>query len=105
MQTPFSRLSDQQILALPREMARIGAVPGVITFWVDLVGPWRNETAIIVHVDDRDRRRIAQLPVDVEGVPVIARLEDRSTGKVIETIDPREHGGGWPLGEDGRSQR
>lgn len=93
---PFSRLTDVQILALLRERQTIESVPGVTLFWVDLIGPRRKEPAIVIHFDFRKLEEISRLPVSIAGVPVVLKLEDRVTSKVLETIDPRDHGGVWP---------
>lgn len=92
---PFSRLSNEQILALLREKPRIERVPGVTLVWVDDVGPGGSETAIAVYVDARQRDNIGELPTVVAGVPVLVRIEDRRSLRILETIDPRENGDSW----------
>ena len=92
---PFSRLSNEQILALLREKPMIERVPGVTLVWVDDAGPDGSETTIAVYVDSRHRGSVCALPTVVAGVPVVARIEDRRSLRILETIDPRENGGLW----------
>ncbi|HEX9016623.1 MAG TPA: hypothetical protein VF960_11595 [Chloroflexota bacterium] len=91
----FSRLSNEQILTLLREKPDIERVPGVTLVWVDDVGPSGDETVVAVYLDSRWREHVDLLPISIAGVPVIARIEDRRTMKIIETIDPRRQGGSW----------
>ena len=93
---PFSKLTDEQIVALLSEKSRIESIPGVMLFWVDFIDAQRTESGIVVYVDARKREGITQLPVNVAGVPLVVKVEDRTVMKVVETIDPREHGGAWP---------
>ncbi len=94
---PFTRLTNEQILTLLKEKPTIEGVRGVMLFWVDLIGPKRSEPAIVAYVDSRKLGEIDKLPLSIAGVPVVVRVEDLRTMKVIETIDPRDHGGAWPI--------
>ncbi len=93
---PFTRLTNEQIHALLKAKPMIESVRGVMLFWVDLIGPGKSEPAIVAYVDSRKLEEIDRLPSSVAGVPVVVRVEDWRTMRVIETIDPRDHGGVWP---------
>lgn len=93
---PLSRLTNEQVLALLVEQPKMLSVPGVALVLVDFID-WRgSEVAVIATVYAGNGQGISQLPVTVAGLPVIVKVEDRYSGRVIEVIDPRKHGGAWP---------
>ena len=93
---PFSILTDEQILELLAEQPKMQRVPGVALVWVDFVDSTRTQVAVVAHIYAGDGRQISRLPVTVAGLPVIVKVEDPHTMRVVETIDPRKNGGAWP---------
>jgi hypothetical protein len=92
----FLALSTDQILELLAEQPKLLGVPGVALVWVDFVDPQRSEIAVVASVYAGHGQDMARLPVTVAGLPVIVRVVDPDTMRVVEIIDPRKSGGAWP---------
>lgn len=95
---PFSSLTDEQIMELLAEQPRIMSVPGVVLLWVDYVDSERTEIGVVASVYAGETGSIDQLPLEIAGLPVVVKVEDPQTMRVVEIIDPRENGGTWPDG-------
>ncbi len=102
---PFGKLTDEQLLAVVAAYDRIMEIPWVTMLEVDFVGPRRTEPGLVVYVDVDAREGIGRLPTAIAGVPVIAKIENRKTCQIIETIDPRRTGGEWPVSQRGSARR
>lgn len=93
---PYSILTDEQILALLAEQPKIMCVPGVALVSVEFVDSISTEVAVVVTVYAGKCQGVSRLPVTVGGLPVIVKVEDRHTRRVVDVIDPRKNGGAWP---------
>lgn len=93
---PFSLLRDEQILELLTEQKRLLGVPGVALALIEFLGSNSTEIAVVVTVYERDQLELPRLPLTVAGLPVIVKVEEKRTRRVVETIDPRKNGGSWP---------
>ncbi len=93
---PYSLLTNEQILALLAEQPKMMSVPGVALVLVEFVDLRGTGIAVVVTVFAGESHEISRLPLEVAGLPVIVKVEDRHTGRVVETIDPRKNGGEWP---------
>ncbi len=92
----FSALTDEQIMALLAEQPKMLSVPGVALVSVEFVDPSSAEIAVVATVYTGNRQEISRLPVTLAGLPVIVKMEDRCSRRVVEIIDPRNSGGTWP---------
>ena len=93
---PFAILTDEQILELLAEQPKMESVPGVALVRVEFIDSKGTEVAVVASFYTGECRGISQLPVTVAGLPVIVKVEDPHTMRVVETIDPRKNGGAWP---------
>lgn len=93
---PYSRLSVEQIQELLAEHPRMLNVPGVTLVMADFIGNGKMEVAVVATVYAGSHHEIWHLPVTVAGLPVVVKVEDRRTGRVLNIIDPRENNGVWP---------
>ncbi len=93
---PFSILTDEQILELLAEQPKMERVPGVTLVWVEFTDSRRTQAAVVAFVYAGEEQEIRQLPVTVAGLPVIVKVEEPYTMRVVEIIDPRKNGGAWP---------
>jgi hypothetical protein len=83
---PFSKLSDEQILAVLAEQPRLLRIPGVRTVWVDYVDRYRTVPGLVVTVDATRREAVRGLPAAIAGLPVVVNVEDLQTMTLVETI-------------------
>ncbi len=93
---PYSRLTDEELLGLLAALPKMESVPGVALVWVDFLDPKKTQPGVIVSVYSGDGHELSRLPVTVAGLPVIVKVEDPRTMRVVEIIDPRKNGGAWP---------
>jgi hypothetical protein len=93
---PFLRLTDEQILELLAEQPKMLSVPGVALVLVEFLDPLWTEAAVVATVYTGDGQEMSRLPVTVAGLPVIVKVADPDTMRVVEVIDPRRNGGAWP---------
>ena len=99
---PFSTLTDEQILALLSEQPKMMCVPGVALVSVEFVDSRGTEVAIVVTVYTGNSQGISRLPLTVAGLPVIVKVDDLHSGRLVEVIDPRKNGGAWPSASQDR---
>ncbi len=93
---PFTLLTDEQIVELLGEQLKMLSIPGVTQVWVEFLDSRKTEVAVVASVYAGEGQGISQLPVRVAGLPVIVKVEDPRTRRVVEVIDPRTNGGAWP---------
>ncbi len=93
---PFSLLTDEQILELLAEQLKMLSVPGVTQVWVEFLDSRKTEVVVVASVYAGEGQEISQLPMRVAGLPVIVKVEDPRTRRVVEVIDPRANDGAWP---------
>ncbi len=92
----FSLLTDEQVLALLAEQPRMLSVPGVALVLPEFVSSKSTEVAVVATVYPGNHQEIARLPIKVAGLPVVVKVVERGTRRVLEVIDPRKNGGAWP---------
>ncbi len=92
----FSLLTDEQVLALLAEQQRMLSVPGVALVLPEFISPKSTEVAVVATVYAGNHQEISRLPLTVAGLPVVVKVEERGTRRVLEIIDPRKNGGAWP---------
>lgn len=92
----FSLLTDEQVLALLAEQPKMLRVPGVALVLPEFISPKSAEVAVVATVYSGNHHGISKLPSTVAGLPVVVKVEERGTRRVLEIIDPRKNGGAWP---------